>query len=93
MHGVTVLAYSLFTWLQIFNVRMLHSVQTESRTHQCAIQYVRGALPQEVKRQGREADHSPPSSAEVRNGGGTTPLPNMSSWHSVQLIKHMNGNF
>jgi hypothetical protein len=28
-----------------------------------------------VKRPGREADHSPPSSAEVRNGGAIPPLP------------------
>jgi hypothetical protein len=26
-----------------------------------------------VKRQGREADHSPPSSAKVKNGGAITP--------------------
>jgi hypothetical protein len=25
--------------------------------------------------QGHEADHSPPSSAEVKNGGATPPLP------------------
>jgi hypothetical protein len=29
----------------------------------------------EVKRSGREADHSPPSTAEVRNGGAMPPLP------------------
>jgi len=30
------------------------------------IQWVPGALSLQVKRQGREADHSPPSSAEVK---------------------------
>jgi len=30
-------------------------------------QSVTGALSSEVKRPGREADHSPPSSAEVKN--------------------------
>jgi hypothetical protein len=30
------------------------------------IQWVQGALSPEVKRQGREADHSPPTSAEVK---------------------------
>jgi hypothetical protein len=30
-----------------------------------------------------EADHSPPSSAEVKNGGARPPLPHMSSWHSA----------
>jgi hypothetical protein len=31
----------------------------------------------------READHSPQSSAEVKNGGAIPPLPHMSSWHST----------
>jgi hypothetical protein len=41
------------------------------------IQWVPWALSPQVKRQGREADHSPPSSAEVKNGGATPPLPYM----------------
>jgi hypothetical protein len=43
-----------------------------------------------VKRPGREADHSPPSSAEVMNDGAILPLPHMPSWHSAQLINHMD---
>jgi hypothetical protein len=43
---------------------------TASRTAlgptQSPIQWVPGTLPLGVKRPGREADHSPPSSAEVR---------------------------
>jgi hypothetical protein len=35
------------------------------------------------KAQGREADHSPPSSAEVKNCGAIPPLPHVSSWHSA----------
>jgi hypothetical protein len=31
------------------------------------------------KGQRREADHSPPSSTEVKNGGAIPPFPNMSS--------------
>jgi hypothetical protein len=42
------------------------------------IQWVPGALSPEVKRQGREADHSSPSSFEVENGGAILPLPHMS---------------
>jgi hypothetical protein len=41
-----------------------------------------------VKWPGCEADHSPPSSAEVKNGGGITQLPSMSSWCGAYLIKH-----
>jgi hypothetical protein len=38
-----------------------------------------------VTRPGREADHSPPSSAEVKNGGAVPPLLHMSSWHGAQM--------
>jgi hypothetical protein len=41
------------------------------------IQWALGALSPRVKRLGREADHSPPTSAEVKNGGTITPLPHM----------------
>jgi hypothetical protein len=47
------------------------------------IQWVPG-----VKRPGREADHSPPSSTQIKNGKAIPPLPYMSSWHSAWLIKH-----
>jgi hypothetical protein len=47
------------------------------------------ALSLGVKRPGREADHSPPSSAEVK---GCVELyfhsPNMPSWSGAQLKKH-----
>jgi hypothetical protein len=39
-----------------------------------------------VEPQRREADHSPPSSAEVKNGGAIPPLPYVSSWRSAYLI-------
>jgi hypothetical protein len=52
------------------------------------IQWVPGTLSLGVKRSGRKADHSPPSSAEVKE---YTELylyfPNTSSWRGVQ-IKH-----
>jgi hypothetical protein len=38
------------------------------------------ALSYGVKQAGREDDHSPPSSAEVSNGGAIPPLTYMSSW-------------
>jgi hypothetical protein len=37
---------------------------------------------------GHEADHSPPSSAFVKNDGAILPLPHVPSQHSVLLIKH-----
>jgi hypothetical protein len=36
-----------------------------------------------VKRQGLEADYSPPSSTEVKNGGAIPSLLLVSSWHSA----------
>jgi hypothetical protein len=42
-----------------------HRVQTGSGAHPDSYPTVQGALSLEVKRPGREADHPPPSSAEV----------------------------
>jgi hypothetical protein len=47
------------------------------------ILWVSRRFPPGGKRPGREADHSSPSSAEVKNGGAIPPLPHMSSWHSA----------
>jgi hypothetical protein len=46
-------------------------------------QWVLAALSPGLKRQVREADHSSPSIAEVRNDGSIPPLPYISSWHSA----------
>jgi hypothetical protein len=46
------------------------------------IQWISGA-----KRSWREADRSPPSSVEVKNGEAVPPLPNMPSWRRVSIIK------
>jgi hypothetical protein len=48
-----------------------------------AIQWVPGALSLEVRRPGREDDHSPPRSAEVKNGGAISPHPNIYSWRGT----------
>jgi hypothetical protein len=37
---------------------------------------------------GHEADHTSPSSAEVKNKWSCIPLPHISSWLSAQLNKH-----
>jgi hypothetical protein len=46
-------------------------------------QLVPGTLSTGVKQQGREADHSDPSSAEVKNGGAISPFSHTSSWRVV----------
>jgi hypothetical protein len=40
-------------------------------------QWAPGSLSPGVKRPGREADHSSPSSTELKNGGAVPPLPYM----------------
>jgi hypothetical protein len=56
-------------------------VSTESRSAlgptQAPIVWVAGALSPGVKRQGRETDHSPPSTATVKKGGAIPPLPHV----------------
>jgi hypothetical protein len=44
---------------------------------------VRGNISEGIKRPGREADHSSPSSVEVKNGGAIPPFPNMYCWQST----------
>jgi hypothetical protein len=63
-------------WGQEFS--LLHVVQTGCGAHQPPIQWVLGALSM-VKWPGREADHSPPTSAEVENTWIYTP----SSWRNA----------
>jgi hypothetical protein len=45
-----------------------------------------------VKRLRREANHSPPSTAEVKNAGAIHPLYYVSSWHRAQIIKHRDNS-
>jgi hypothetical protein len=52
------------------------------RPTQPPIQWLPGALSPGIKRQVREADHSPPVSAEVKNGA-IHPLSHNSSWSTA----------
>jgi hypothetical protein len=49
-------------------------------------QWVLGALSPGVKRPGHEADHSPPTSAEVKKTWIYTTTPHTSSWRSAKLL-------
>jgi hypothetical protein len=57
------------------DLSLLHSVQTGSEPKKPHIQWVPGPFVPEVKRLWREADHSLPSSTEVKDGGAITPPP------------------
>jgi hypothetical protein len=48
----------------------------------------RGNFPGGVKRPEREADHSTPSSAEVKKSGAILLFLRTSSWRGAELIKH-----
>jgi hypothetical protein len=54
---------------------LLHSVQTGSGAHPASCPAVTEGYSPGVKGLGREADHTPQSTAEVKNGGDTSPLP------------------
>jgi len=54
------------------------------------IQWIPGDISLRVKRLWREADYSPPSSAEVKVRGTMPPLPNTSSWRGASLITGTN---
>jgi hypothetical protein len=57
----------------------LHANEITNRFQQF---YERGTFPG-LKWPGREADHSPLSNAELKNGGAILSLPHMSSWHTA----------
>jgi hypothetical protein len=67
---------------QWFDSRQGHVIlhfSTTSRTTRSYIPWLPAALSLRLKRPGSESDHSPPSSAEIKNGGAIPPLPYTSS--------------
>jgi hypothetical protein len=67
---------------------LLHSSQISSEAHPASYPVCFGGYFPKSKQPWHEADHSPPSNTEVKNGGAVPLLPNMSTWHGTQLIKH-----
>jgi hypothetical protein len=67
---------------------LLHTVQTESGAHPASCPMDSGLSFPGGKATGREANHSPPSSVDVKNYVAIPPLPHVSSWCSASLIKH-----
>jgi len=66
------------------NFSLHHRVQTGSWAHPAPMQWVQGALSLWVKRPSREADHSPPSSDEVKEYVYQyLHSPNTSSWRGA----------
>jgi hypothetical protein len=78
---------------RIRSFSFLHSVQTGTEANPASYPKITGVISLEVKRPEREANHSPPSSVEIKNGGTVYPLPHMSSWRGASLIKQDNLTF
>jgi hypothetical protein len=57
------------------NFSLHHRIQNGSGAYPASYQWVPGALSLGIKRPGREADHSPPSSAEVKNAWSYNSTP------------------
>jgi hypothetical protein len=55
----------------------MYSVQTDSRGNPASYPMGNVAISLGVMRKGREADYSPPPSAEVKKGGAIPPLPHI----------------
>lgn len=66
---------------------LLHTDNTAFGFKQSPIELVPGVLSPSVKQSEREANYSPLSSADVKNGG-PTPLPYAFSWTVYYLIKY-----
>jgi hypothetical protein len=64
-----------FETLQGREFSLLHSVQTYTGAHPASYLMGTGVLSQGIKRPGREADHSPQASAEVKNAWIYTSTP------------------
>jgi hypothetical protein len=67
------------------NLSLPHRVQTGSGAHSASYPMGTRVLYLGVKRSGRKADHSPPSTAEVKNASSYTSTPHTSSWRGAYL--------
>jgi hypothetical protein len=64
---------------------LLQTVHIGSAPLHPPVHWAPGCLSSGAKRPGREANQSPTSGSEVKNGGGIPPLPHMPSWYSAEL--------
>jgi hypothetical protein len=66
----------------------IYSEQTNTGAYLASSIMGTGTLSPGAKLQGREADHSALSTAEVKKDGAIPPLSDMSSWRGAYLITH-----
>jgi hypothetical protein len=83
LHGVVFNSLSIGTTLPFNSHFTNFYISINNPITDASIQLVPGALSSEIKRQGREVDHSAPSRAEIKKGRAIPPLPHMPSQHSA----------
>jgi hypothetical protein len=69
------------SWHRQEKFSLPYNIQTGFGDHPASYLTGTGGVSLRVKWQGHEADHSPPSSAEVKNGKSIPPLLHTSSQH------------
>jgi len=74
------------------NSSLCHRLQTDSEVHSASYLMGTGVLTPGVKRPGREADHSPPSTAEVKPEWSYTSTPQY-IFMSCCLIKQLSNGY
>jgi hypothetical protein len=73
----SIVDFGMMVWVWFLTVQdfsVLHSVHTDSGAHPASYPKVPRIPFLRVKWQGRENEHSPPSSAEVKKDGAILPL-------------------
>jgi hypothetical protein len=86
--GKPTVVLPVFEWRTVGNHWPLQCLLKVKGLTQPPIKWVPGSLSLGVKRPGREVDHSPPSSAEVKEYVELyLHSPNMPSWRGAQLKK------
>jgi hypothetical protein len=75
------LAFNSWQGQEIFSSLLMFRLAL--RATQPPIQDVPAAVSLGIKQQGFDGDRSPPSRAEVKNGGATLALLHTSSWHGA----------
>jgi hypothetical protein len=71
---------------------VLQCVYTDYEAHRASYPMGIGCLYPWVKRPGRKAHHSLPSSSEMKNAEAIFPLPHTSSWRNTQLCEQSYKN-
>jgi hypothetical protein len=71
-----------FWFLPRARISLLYSSQTSSGAHLASYPMGTSTISPGVMQTKHDADHSPPSSTKVKNGGAIPLFPPMPSWHS-----------